>query len=221
MRFFLKFDFNYSSMDFINLIDYAGTFAFAVSGIRLASAKHFDWFGAYVVGLVTAIGGGTTRDLLLDVTPFWMTQPSYLIVTAFALLSVLLFGKHLIHLRNTFFIFDAIGLGLFVVVGIERTLDAGFPFWVVILMGMITGSVGGIIRDILINEVPLIFRKDIYAVACIVGGLVYYSCHFLNLQSALIQSLSVASVILTRVLAVKFHWNFPVLKGQDEDSLKG
>src|ERR1035437_3762265 len=132
-------------MNFIDLIDYAGTFAFAISGIRLASAKRFDWFGAYVVGLVTAIGGGTTRDLLLNVTPFWMLQPSYLIVTALALISVILVGKYLIRLNNTFFIFDAVGLGLFVVVGIEQTLDAGFPFWVAIVMGMITGSVGGII----------------------------------------------------------------------------
>ena len=125
-------------MNFINIVDYAGTFAFAISGIRLASAKRFDWFGAYVVGLVTAIGGGTTRDLLLDVTPFWMQQPSYLIITGIALLCVIAFGRQLIRLNNTFFIFDAIGLGLFVVVGIERSVQAGFPFWVSIIMGMIT-----------------------------------------------------------------------------------
>ena len=159
-------------MNFIHLIDYAGTFAFAISGIRLASAKRFDWFGAYVVGLVTAIGGGTLRDLLLDVTPFWMLQPSYLIVTGLALIFVILLGKLVIRLHNTFFIFDAIGLGLFVVVGIEKSLTAGFPFWVAILMGMITGSAGGIIRDIFINEEPLIFRKDIYALACLFGGFV-------------------------------------------------
>ena len=105
-------------MNFINLIDYAGTYAFAISGIRLASAKRFDWFGAYVVGLVTAIGGGTTRDLLLNVTPFWMQQPSYLIVTGLALLSVILFGRYLIRFNNTFFIFDAFRFGLFVVVWI-------------------------------------------------------------------------------------------------------
>ena len=152
---------------FINIIDYLGTFAFAISGIRLASAKRFDWFGAYVVGLVTAIGGGTTRDLLLGITPFWMQQPSYLIVTGIALLFVILFGKYIIRLNNTFFIFDAIGLGLFVVVGIDKSLESGFSYWIAIIMGMISGSVGGIIRDILINEVPLIFRKDIYALACV------------------------------------------------------
>jgi uncharacterized membrane protein YeiH len=204
-------------MNFINLIDYAGTFAFAISGIRLASAKRFDWFGAYVVGLVTAIGGGTTRDLLLNVKPFWMLQPSYLIVTAFALLSVISLGKYLIHLNNTFFIFDAIGLGLFVVVGIEKTLSAHLPFWVAIVMGMITGSVGGIIRDILINEVPLIFRKDIYALACVVGGLVFFMCTKLTLASPITQTLAALSVILVRVLAVKYHISLPVLKGHDEN----
>lgn len=203
-------------MNFIHLIDYAGTFAFAISGIRLASAKRFDWFGAYVVGLVTAIGGGTLRDLLLDVTPFWMLQPSYLIVTGFALVFVILLGKHVIRLTNTFFIFDAIGLGLFVVVGIEKSLAAHFPFWVAIMMGMITGSAGGVTRDIFINEEPLIFRKDIYALACVVGGLVYLLCFKMGMIPVLMQILSAASVIVTRVLAVKYHISLPVLKGHDD-----
>ncbi len=202
-------------MNFINFVDYAGTFAFAISGIRLASAKKFDWFGAYVVGLVTAIGGGTTRDLLLGVTPFWMLQPSYLIISGIALLCVISFGKILIRLNNTFFIFDAIGLGLFVVVGIEKSIDAGFPFWVAILMGMITGSVGGIIRDILINEVPLIFRKDIYALACVLGGLVFFLCVKLNFNREISQIFSALSVILMRLIAVKHHLSLPVLKGNE------
>lgn len=203
-------------MNFINFVDYTGTFAFAISGIRLASAKRFDWFGAYVVGLVTAIGGGTARDLLLNVTPFWMQQPSYIIITGVALLSVIAFGKHLIRLNNTFFIFDAIGLGLFVVVGIERSIEAGFPFWVSIIMGMITGSVGGIIRDILINEVPLIFRKDIYALACVLGGIVFYICTVIQLQPEITQILAAVSVILMRIIAVRFHLSLPVLKGHDD-----
>lgn len=204
-------------MTFLTLIDYLGTFAFAISGIRLASAKKFDWFGAYVVGLVTAIGGGTTRDLLLGITPFWMLQPSYLIVTGVALFAVILFGKYLIRINNTFFIFDSIGLGLFVVVGIGRSLDAGLPYWVAIVMGMITGSTGGVIRDILINEVPLIFRKDIYALACVIGGIVLYFCDHTALAPALSQTIAIISIILIRVLAVKYHWSLPVLKGPDEN----
>ncbi len=204
------------NLTFINIIDYLGTFAFAISGMRLASAKRFDWFGAYVVGLVTAIGGGTTRDLLLDLTPFWMLQSSYLVVTGFALLFVIFLGKYVIRLHNTFFIFDAIGLGLFVVVGIDKTLELGFPFWVAILMGMITGSVGGVIRDILINEVPLIFRKDIYALACVVGGLFYYLSFILNFSPVITQTVAAISVILTRILAVKYHISLPVLKAHED-----
>ncbi|NDV45773.1 trimeric intracellular cation channel family protein [Paludibacter sp. 221] len=204
-------------MHFIDIIDYIGTFAFAISGIRLASAKKFDWFGAYVIGLVTAIGGGTLRDVLLDITPFWMMQPSYLIVTGIALLFVILFRKYIVHLNNTIFIFDAIGLGLFVVVGIERSLEAGFPFWVAIVMGMITGSVGGVIRDILINEVPLIFRKDIYALACVFGGIAFFICYKFNLSSVLTEIIAASTVIIVRIIAVRFHISVPVLKGSDED----
>ncbi|MBN2765314.1 MAG: trimeric intracellular cation channel family protein [Paludibacteraceae bacterium] len=205
-------------MDLISIVDYAGTFAFAISGIRLASAKNFDWFGAYVVGFVTAIGGGTTRDLLLDVTPFWMLQPSYIIVTGIALLVVILMGKRMTYFNNAFFIFDAIGLGLFVVVGVEKSMSAGFPVWVTVLMGMITGSVGGIIRDILINELPLIFRKDIYALACIFGGVIFYFCTLLHLPNEITQAISAASVILIRILAVKYHWSIPVLKNGENNN---
>ena len=141
-------------IDFITFCDYVGTFAFAISGIRLASAKQFDWFGAYVVGVVTAVGGGTLRDVMLGATPFWMLQSSYLIISALALLFVIIFRKYVISLNNTFFIFDAIGLGLFGVVGIEKTLQFGFPMWVAIVMGTITGAFGGMLRDTLINEVP-------------------------------------------------------------------
>ena len=119
---------------FIQILEFIGTFAFAISGIRLASAKQFDWFGAYVAGVAVAIGGGTIRDVLLDVTPFWMTNPIYLICSALALLWVIFFRKHLIHMHNTFFIFDSIGLALFTVVGISKTIDLGYAFWVAIIM---------------------------------------------------------------------------------------
>ena len=130
---------------FATILEIVGTLAFAISGIRLAAAKQFDWFGAYAVGLVTAIGGGTLRDVLLNATPFWMINGSYLTVTAIALIFVIIFKQYLVKLENTFFIFDTIGLALFVVVGVEKTLMFGFPFWVAIVMGTITGSVGSII----------------------------------------------------------------------------
>lgn len=201
---------------FVQVLDFIGTFAFAISGIRLASAKRFDWFGAYVVGLVTAIGGGTIRDLLLDVTPAWMIDPIYLICTALALLWVIIFGRSLIRLNNTFFIFDTIGLALFTVVGAGKSLVLGYPFWVAIIMGSITGAAGGVIRDVFINEIPLIFRKEIYAMACVAGGVAYWLCDIVGIESYICQLVGGTVVFLTRILAVKYHICLPILKGNDE-----
>ena len=181
----------------------------------MASAKKFDWFGAYVVGVVTAVGGGTIRDVLLNATPFWMLQLSYLVISGLALLFVLVFRKYVVRLNNTFFIFDAIGLGLFAVVGIAKTLDFGFPMWVAVVMGTITGAFGGMMRDILINAAPLIFRKDIYALACVFGGLIYYLCTCFSLPLPLTQFVSAASVFIARVVAVKYHISLPSLKGEE------
>ena len=198
---------------FVQILDFIGTFAFAISGIRLASAKRFDWFGAYVVGFVTAIGGGTIRDVLLGVTPGWMTDPIYLICTGLALLWVILFGKHLIHLHNTFFIFDSSGLALFTVVGVGKSIALGCPFWVAIIMGSITGAAGGVIRDVFINEIPLIFRKEIYAMACVVGGTVYWMCDLIGIHSYGCQVAGGISVFVTRILAVKYNICLPILSG--------
>ena len=198
---------------FVQILDFIGTFAFAISGIRLASAKRFDWFGAYVVGLATAIGGGTIRDVLLDVTPGWMTDPIYLICTGLALLWVICFGRWLIRLNNTFFIFDTIGLALFTVVGVGKSIALGYPFWVAIIMGSITGAAGGVIRDVFINEIPLIFRKEIYAMACVVGGIAYWLCDVAGLESYACQLIGGLAVFLTRILAVKYHICLPILKG--------
>lgn len=203
-------------MDYIAVIDHLGTFAFAISGIRLAYISRLDWFGAYIVGLVTAIGGGTTRDILLDVTPFWMEQPSYLIITGVALIAVLLFENLIQKMSKTLFIFDAIGLGLFTVVGIEKTLLFDFPFWVAILMGMITGAVGGVIRDVLLNETPLIFRKDIYAMACIIGGVVFFICQEVGMLQSFSSILAAITVIGTRIIALLFHIELPIFTPRKE-----
>ncbi len=198
-------------ISFITILDYLGTFAFAISGIRLAAIKKFDWFGAFVVGLVTAIGGGTIRDLLLNTSPFWMSHISYFICTGAALVFVVVLGDHVIRFKHTFFIFDTIGLGLFVVVGISKTLEFGYDMWVAVLMGALTGSAGGVIRDILINEVPLIFRKEIYALACVFGGVIYYVCRVVGLDLIMTQILAAFSVILSRFLAVKYQISLPQL----------
>lgn len=196
---------------FITILDLIGTFAFAISGIRLASGKHIDWFGAYIIGLATAIGGGTTRDLLLDVTPFWMLDSKYFLTTGVALLATLLFKNKIFQLGNTLFLFDAIGLGLFTIVGISKSLEAHLPFWVCIVMGTITGSMGGLIRDVLLNEVPLLLRRDIYALACVTGGVVYFMGIHFKLATSVTELIAALIVILVRVIALKFHIHLPVL----------
>lgn len=204
---------------FTQVLDFIGTLAFAISGIRLASAKQFDLFGAYVVGVVTAIGGGTMRDLMLGNQIFWMTNSFYLICSAIALLWVIAFRRLLVRQNNTWFLFDTIGLALFTVTGIEKTLTAPaeYPFWVAIIMGAITGAAGGVFRDVFINEVPLIFRKEIYALACVIGGMVYGMCHHLlgldTISSGLICG---STVIIMRLLAVKYGLHLPTLKGEPE-----
>lgn len=198
------------------ILEMLGTLAFAISGIRLASAKRFDWFGAYVVGFTTAIGGGTLRDVMLSMTPFWMLDSIYLVVTAVALGIVIVLGRYLIRLNNTFFIFDAIGLGLFTVVGIEKTLAAGFPLWVAVIMGTLTGAAGGVLRDILINEETLIFRKEIYALACVFGGVVFWACGQVGITGAVLQITTAAAVIALRIVAVHYGLKLPTLKGEEK-----
>jgi uncharacterized membrane protein YeiH len=193
------------------LIEFLGTFAFALSGIRLASGKQIDWFGAYVIGLVTAIGGGTLRDLLLDVKPFWMLDPSYFSTTGIALFVALLFKEQLFRWDNTLFLFDTIGLGLFTIVGISKSIDAGLPLWVCVVMGTVTGTVGGVLRDVLLNEVPLLFRKDIYALACVAGGGFYLLGKYLSLPISLTEFFASMVVILIRLVAVRFHIHLPQL----------
>lgn len=199
---------------FVQVLDFLGTLAFAISGVRLASAKHFDLFGAYVVGVTTAIGGGTMRDLLLGQSPFWMTNPIYLFCSAIGLLWVIVFRRFLVRQNNTWFLFDTLGLAIFTITGIEKTLVAGFPFWVAIIMGTLTGAGGGVFRDVLINEVPLIFRKEIYALACVIGGTAYLICYKLGLDNVPTGLICGFFVVLTRFLAVKYKLQLPVLKSE-------
>ena len=206
---------------FTQIMDFVGTFAFAISGIRLASAKHFDLFGAYVVGLTTAVGGGTMRDVMLGLTPIWMTNPFYLICSALALLWVLAFGRQLIRQEVTWFLFDTIGLALFTVVGIEKTLQCGLPWWTAIIMGTMTGAAGGMLRDVFINEVPLIFRKEIYALACVIGGMTYILCNHYKCDEIVTSCVSGGMVILIRCLAVKYKLSLPTLKGEETSTQKG
>lgn len=196
---------------FLTAIEVIGTIAFAISGIRLAAYRRFDWFGAYTVGLVTAIGGGTLRDLLLDIPVFWMQTWLYLAVTGISLAVVIVFRKMLVSNDRMLFVFDTLGLALFVVIGIQKSLASGYPMWVGIVMGVITGSFGGVLRDILINEQPLFFRKDIYATACIAGGLVYWFTIICNATPVIAQLSCALVIIILRLCALRWNWHLPVL----------
>jgi len=203
-------------LSFVEIIEILGTIAFAISGIRLASAKRFDWFGAIVVGFATACGGGTIRDLLLGVPAFWLASPLYITLTLLSVLWVRLFSRLLVHLNNTFFFFDTLGLALFTIVGMEKSLDMGYPFWVAIGMGCLGGAAGGVIRDVLINEIPLIFHKEIYAIACINGGLVWWGLSYFGLPVGVCELVCGITVFSTRVLAVKYQWCLSILPNHED-----
>ena len=202
-------------LTFMTALEYIGTFAGAISGVRLACVKKFDWFGAYVIGLVTALGGGTLRDILLNVEPFWMAAPSYLVATFVAVLAVWLFGRRFISGKITWFIFDTIAISVFTIVGLEKSINCGHgEWWTAILMGVITGVFGGVLRDISINEVPLIFRKEIYALACAAGGLLYYILYWCHVSDPYVRYiLGVLVIFAIRALSIKYHLGVPVLSG--------
>ncbi|MCH5326879.1 MAG: trimeric intracellular cation channel family protein [Duncaniella sp.] len=211
------------------LIEVLGTLAFAISGIRLAARKHFDWFGAYTIGVITAIGGGTIRDLLLGAPVFWMLSWMYLAVTALGFIIVCLFKKVLTSSSRSLFMFDAIGLALFVITGIEKSLLYGFPMWVAIVMGMVTGSFGGILRDVLINEEPLFFRKDIYATACLAGGIAYWMASLAVDEAIVSQALCALTILLLRWGTLRYGWHLPLMRDttdpdtsslQDNDTIR-
>ena len=199
----------------LNVIEFLGTFAFAISGIRHAAAKHFDWFGGFVCGIAVAIGGGTLRDMMLGVTPFWMKSSIYLICTLIAQMFVIIFAHSLKRLDNTWFFFDTLGLALFTVAGLQKTLDCGHPFWVAIIMGTITGSAGGVIRDVLLNNVPVIFKKEIYAMASIVGGAAYWGLVECGCDMTVSVIIAFVLIVLIRIFAVKYHISLPVLRGEE------
>ena len=208
----LEFDELYSTV--MKIIEVLGTFTFVVSGIRQASAKHFDWFGGFVCGIAVAIGGGTVRDVMLGVTPFWMTSSLYMSCAVLALLFTVVFSRSLKKLDNAWFVFDTLGLGLFTVAGIQKTLECGHPFWVAIIMGCITGSAGGVMRDVFLDNIPVIFQKEIYATACVAGGFIYWGLALLNLSVTWMAAITFVVVCSIRFLAVKYHITFPTLKDE-------
>ena len=197
------------------IIEILGTLAFAISGIRHAAAKHFDWFGGFVCGFAVAIGGGTLRDVMLGLPPFWMTSPLYIVCTIVAQIFVISFSRMLRRLDNAWFFFDTLGLASFTITGIQKTIECGYPFWVAIIMGCITGAAGGVIRDVLLNKTPVVLRKEIYAMASIVGGLLYWVLTDMNVNMAITGVATFVFIVAIRILAVKYHISLPVLNDDE------
>lgn len=201
-------------MDIIYLLDLIGTFVFAISGIRMAARTNMDIFGASVIGFVTAIGGGTVRDLLLNSHPItWMADMTYPMVILAAVPFTFLMGKKLNNFSKTLFIFDTIGIAMFTIIGMEKALSFGLNPFMAGTMGMISAVVGGVIRDVLCREIPLIFRKEIYATACLLGAVVFYLGLQINLPDNINYLLTTAVIITIRTVSVKKSLSLPKMKG--------
>ena len=198
------------SFDLILTFDYIGTMVFAISGTLTAAHKRLDWFGAIFIGFVTAIGGGTVRDIMLGNTPVsWIQSNNYFFLILAGILITIVFKKAVLKLRNTLFLFDTIGIGVFTVIGLEKALAFGISAPIAVIMGLSSAVVGGVIRDTLTNEVPLIFHKEIYATACITGAIFYLALYYLNVPVVVCESVTVITIIGIRLWAVKYNITMP------------
>lgn len=192
-------------------LELIGTFFFAVSGALAMQDKEHDWFGAAFTGLITAIGGGTLRDIMLGSYPLvWIEDINFLYAVLVGVISAILFFRIFIRLRRTFLLFDTLGIGFFTIVGVEKAIALGVRPEIAAIMGMFTAVMGGVIRDTLTNEVPVIFRKEIYATACLIGAIVYL---VVDLNTTLERNynllISISIIILIRLLALKFKLVLP------------
>ncbi|VXD18128.1 trimeric intracellular cation channel family protein [Marinoscillum sp. 108] len=199
-------------MNILYFIDLLGTMVFAISGALTAFDKKLDIFGISAVAFITALGGGTLRDVLLGSTPVsWMQNLNYLFMILIGISIAILFRQAVQKLRKTFFLFDTIGIAVFTILGLQKALDFGVSPIIGIMMGMISAVFGGVIRDIVCNEIPLIFRKEIYALTCIAGGIVFMLLDFWAVEQFLNILITAGFIVSFRVLAVRYHWELPLL----------
>ncbi len=197
-------------MTLLYLLDLIGTAAFAASGAWLGVRRHMDLFGVLVLGLVTAVGGGTLRDLLLgDIPPFSLQDETYLYVAIAAALVVFINRERFKAFEKPLLYLDAIGLGTFVVIGTTKALDFELGFLGAVLMGVMTATAGGVIRDVLANQVPLILRREIYASACLAGGLLLVMLELADVARPVAALLAASAVIVIRLLAIHYNWSLP------------
>ena len=195
---------------FLYIIDILGTVSFAVSGAFLAMEKKLDPFGVLVLSFVTAIGGGTLRDMMIGNLPVsWLTNSTATIVIFSSAIVTMFFGRYLKHLTTMLFLFDALGLGLFTIVGIKLGIEKDFSTGVCITLGTITACFGGVVRDVLLNNIPLLFRKEIYALACIAGGLIYFLLRNLKIDADVVTILCILIIFAIRITAVRYKISLP------------
>lgn len=198
------------------ILDSIGVFVFSISGVLSALNKKLDAFGVIIIAFVTALGGGTLRDVLIGKTPVsWMENLTYLYIIVLAYFITIFFKRHLEKLRISLFLFDSIGLGVFTIIGIEKGIEFGLHPIICIILGTITASFGGVIRDILCNEIPVIFRKEIYATVCIAGGILFFLLKRIHLNPDVLYLFTSLFMISFRLLAVKYKWYLPSLYAKD------
>lgn len=194
-------------------LDLLGTMAFAVSGALVAMEKRLDLFGILSLSFVTAIGGGTLRDVVIGISPVsWLTDLNYFFTIIAGTILAIIFRKKFAFLRMSLLLFDTIGLAIFTLIGIEKGMGVGLHPIICITLGTITACFGGVIRDILGNDIPVIFRKEIYATVCIVGGLVYYALFYLNVAKDINYLVTSGAIVAIRILAVVKKWSLPQVK---------
>jgi uncharacterized membrane protein YeiH len=201
------------------LLDLFGVAVFAVSGALTAGRKSMDLFGVIVIAVITAIGGGTVRDLLLDERPiFWIENSTYLLVILAAAGATLAYGRFFTPPRASLLVADAFGLAVFTFIGAQTAHAAGVPSIIVVLMGTITGAAGGVMRDVLCAEVPLILRREVYATASIAGGAVYVLLEEIGTGRPLVAILSVGTVFILRLAAIRFDLHVPPFPPKDGEA---
>ncbi|MFY0630870.1 MAG: trimeric intracellular cation channel family protein [Flavobacteriaceae bacterium] len=200
-------------MDIIYVLDIIGTFAFAISGALVAMRNDFDLFGVGIIAFVTAVGGGMLRDVLINAHPInWIGDLNYVWTILIAVLITFLFRSKIAPLRKTFFLFDTVGIGVFTLLGLQKGLAFDLHPFVSLIMGMISAVFGGVIRDVLTNQVPLIFKKEIYASACLLGGVFYLIAMKLSIPDSISFIIGVVMIIITRLIVVRYHLELPKIK---------
>lgn len=197
-------------MNLLFVLDLAGTFFFAISGAMVAIKKNMDLFGIIVLGTVTAIGGGTLRDILIgNFPPFVFHQDLYFYLAIIGSLITWLFVEQLLRIRSVVLLADAVGLGTFVTIGVTRALAVDITPTSAVILGTITAVAGGMIRDVLAGEIPFVLTRDFYAVSCILGGIVYLGLIALTVPQSVTMAVTTVFVIVLRVLAIRYNWKLP------------